>query len=115
MALKMKGLTDFRAGLDAAIDRGTFKAASFVADLAGQLSPVDEGDLQSSARVEPNAPNGGAVYEVKSGGVSGPNKFVDYAEYVEADQPFFDPAVRAIKLKEEVKAEVRALAARSKV
>ena len=115
MALKMTGLTTFRKGIDAAIDRGTFRAAGYVAGIAADLSPVDEGDLRSSARVEPDAADGGAVYTVRSGGIDGPNKFVDYAAYVEADQPFFSPAVRAVSVKQEVQAELRDLAKRSRV
>jgi hypothetical protein len=114
MPLKMNGLTRFRKGVDAAIDRGTFRAAGYMAGLVGDLSPVDEGDLRSSARVEPDAANGGAVYAVKSGGVDGPNKFVDYAAYVEDDQPFFDPARRAINVKAEIQAELAALAKASR-
>lgn len=115
MPLKTTGLQTFRKGLDAAIDRGTFRAARYVAGLAAELSPVDEGDLRSSARVEPDSASGSAVYAVKSGGISGPNKFVDYAAFVEAEQPFFDPAVRAVDVKVEIADELRDLARQSRV
>jgi hypothetical protein len=120
MALKMRGLQKFRSGLDQAIDRGTFRAAEHVRDLARDLAPVDEGDLRSSGRVEPGEPDGSAEYRVVFGGISGPNKFVDYAEYVEEGtpnspaQPYLDPARRAIDVKTEVAAEIKALAGRSK-
>ena len=114
MALKMTGLQRFRDGLDEAIDLATFDTARDIQQPVRELSPVDEGDLQSSARIDPDAPNGSAEYAVKSGGVRGPNKFVDYAAFVEADQPFFQPAVKAIDRKQRYRERLAALAARSR-
>lgn len=113
MALKMTGLQRFRADLDKTIDQAVFDTAQDMVTLMRQITPVDEGDLRSSDRVEPDAPDGGAVYAVRSGGVSGPNKFVDYAEYVEEDQPFFAPAVEAIDLQFRLREALTALAKRS--
>lgn len=113
MPLRMTGLQRFRAGLDDAIDRAAYATAQDIAEPVRDLSPVDEGDLRSSARVEPAEPNGGAEYAAKSGGIPGPNKLVDYAAYVEDDQPFFEPAVRAIDLRLRFREELAALAARS--
>lgn len=115
MPLKYAGLTAFKNSLDKEIDLATFETAHDVMSIVHDLSPVDEGDLQSTARIEPSEANGGAEYAVESGGISGPNKFVNYAGIVEADQPFFAPAVRAIDRLFRYRQRIAALAARSKV
>lgn len=118
MALNLRKLTAFRAGLPDAIDRGTARAAALVNDLAVQLAPEDEGDLKATGRVEPDAGQGDGTYRVVFGGASGPNKFVDYApavEYGRTDepnypaQPYLTPAAREIDIKAEIKAEILAL------
>lgn len=114
MALKSKGLTYFRKHIDRVIDRATFRTAGYVRDLGQDLAPVDEGDLESSGRRDPDEPNGEAEYLVIFGGIEGPNKFVDYAEFVEEDQPFLGPALDAVDLKGEIETAIKGLAAVSK-
>lgn len=117
MALRTRGLTTFRDGVNAAIDRGVFRAATLVEDLATQLAPEDTGALKASGRVEPDAPNGGQAYQVVFGGGA-----VDYAQYVERGtdnpnypaQPYLGPAREAIDLKAEIAAELRALAGKAR-
>lgn len=116
--LNTSGIQTFRKGARQAIDRGVGRAAGYVADLAKQLAPEDEGDLKDSVRV--SGEPGSLKRSVLVGGVSGPNKFVDYAAFVEygtADspaQPFLTPATKAINVAKEVKAELRALVGKSR-
>lgn len=111
--LNVDRLRRIRAGAPAAVDRGVARGAEYIRDLAQQLAPEDEGDLKSTIRVEGQEGSGKRL--VRAGGVSGPNKFVDYAEHVEygtADspaQPFMTPAVKAINVAKEVRAELRKL------
>lgn len=123
MALNLSGLQAFAAGLQAAIDRGAHRAATYVTDLAVDLAPEDEGDLKATGRVEPDAPDGSGQARVVFGGASGPHKYVDYAGIVEHGnpdepnypaQPYLEPATKAIDVKAEIAAELRALAARSR-
>jgi HK97 gp10 family phage protein len=111
MPLTNNRLPQIRAGLAAAADRGVDRAADHIVNLAQQLCPVDEGDLRSTIRKEGDAGTGERF--VKAGGISGPNKFVDYGAFVEYGtdkspaQPFFFPAVEAIDISIEVEVEVR--------
>jgi HK97 gp10 family phage protein len=114
VTLKKNGLVRFRKEIGAAIDRGVDRAADYVVDLAQQLAPVDEGDLKSTIRKEGEA--GSRRRKVKAGGISGPNKFVDYPAFVEYGtedspaQPFMTPAAQAINVGAEVRDEIAALA-----
>ena len=113
MALKLDTLRALKGRIPQAIDRGTARAAGMIRDLAVQLAPEDEGDLKATGRVEPAPGAGAGVYTIVFGDASGPNKFVDYAAYVEygtADspaQPFLTPAVHAVNLAAEIAKELR--------
>lgn len=113
MAVKTPGLRRYYREVRKAMDRGVDRAADYAVDLIEQLAPKDEGDLASTARKE--GEEGSGRRTVKVGGAEGPNKFVGYAADVEYGthispaQPFFTPAVRAINVKAEVKAEVEKL------
>lgn len=115
MPINLRKLNAFRAGVPAAIDRGTHQGAVFIKDLAVQLAPEDEGDLKTTGRVEPEAGQGDGTYQVIFGGQAGPNKYVDYPRPVEfgtedsAAQPFLTPAKEQIDVKAEIAAELRAL------
>lgn len=114
MALKLTGLQKFRSGIDDAIDDGVFATASGAVTAMRPDTPVDEGDLVFSERIDPPAPDGGAVYAVRAGGISGPNKFVNYAAFVEARDGFFSDAVATVDLRANVRQRVTALAKRSR-
>lgn len=108
MAVKKKNnIPVLRRAIGDAISDGVQNAAEMVAQLAGELAPVDEGDLATTPRVEP----GKNKYRrrVVAGGIAGPNKIVNYAQFVEPDQPFLKPALKAIDVKTEVAASVKAL------
>lgn len=113
MTLRKNNLTALRRGLNGAIDRGVERGAGHIKDLAQQLCPVDEGDLKSTIRVE--GEGGSRRRQVKAGGISGPNKYVNYAPYVEYGtarspaQPFMHPAADAIDVGAEVQIEIRSL------
>lgn len=113
MALNIDTLRAIARRVPGALDRGVARAAAHIRDLAVQLAPEDEGDLKATGRVEPAPGAGDGVYTIVFGDASGPNKFVDYAAYVEygtADnpaQPFLLPAVEAINLAAEVAKELR--------
>jgi hypothetical protein len=110
MALKTGGLTAFREGLTGVLDRTMFRAAGYVLEIADQIVPVDEGDLKSSGRREPEGLNGSAEYRVAYGNRAGPNKFVDYQRYVESDQPYLGIAVREVDISAIAREELEALA-----
>jgi HK97 gp10 family phage protein len=111
--LDVSGIRRMRKDAPAAIDRGVARGAGFIADLAEQLAPEDEGDLKATVRVE--GVEGSGRRTVVAGGQSGPNKFVDYPAHVEYGtpdspaQPFMTPAAKAINVSKEVKAELRKL------
>ncbi len=115
MALKTTGLDRFLAGLDGAIDRGVYRSATMIADLAVQLAPEDSGDLKRSGHVEPATLDGSGVAHVVFD--------MPYAGYVEHGtsnpnypaQPYLGPAAAAIDVQQEIAQELRALAARSRV
>ena len=83
------------------IDQGASDWADAVVEKAQELVPVDEGDLQSTIRKEKGERAG--VYQVVAGGKSGPNKYVDYARFVEYGtgrgpaQPYLTPAWRQVR------------------
>lgn len=118
MPINLRKLQAYRAGVPDAIDRGTHQAATFIKDLAVQLAPEDEGDLKETGRVEPSAGQGDGTYQVLFGGMSGSNKYVDYARHVEFGtedsdaQPFLTPAKEQIDVRAEIAEELRALARR---
>ena len=115
MPLNLRRLQAFRAGLSDALDRGAHEAGVQVLDLAKQLCPVDQGDLQSTGRLIPEQPDGSRSVSVVFGGASGPHKFVDYAAYVEygtsqsAAQPFLTPAAHAIDVTASMAAAIKRL------
>lgn len=118
MPINYAKIAAYRAGVPAAIDRGTSRSATFIKDLAVQLAPEDQGDLKSTGRVEPEAGQGDGEYRVVFGGQDGPNKPVDYARHVEFGteasdaQPFLTPAKEQIDVRAEIAEELRALARR---
>ncbi len=98
------------AGVGPAIDRGVHRGATYIKDLAVQLAPEKTGALKASGHVEPASPDGSGTAKVIFD--------VEYAatvEYGRSDlpeypaQPFVAPAVKTIKVKKEVQAELRAL------
>lgn len=123
MTLNDSGLARFQAGIPGAIDRGTWRRAEQVREVALQLVPVDQGDLQSTGRLDPEQPNGSAVYSVVFGGINGPHTFVDYAIAVERGtdnptypaQPYLEPAVREIDPRIAYQDELQSLVARSRI
>ena len=114
MARRINGLQKYRREASERMDKALDRAAHYIADLAQQLAPKDEGDLASTVRVEGEPGTKRRV--VKVGGMAGPNKYVDYAPPVEYGtdtspaQPFFTPAREAIDVKAEIRAELLALA-----
>lgn len=115
MTLKTGGLQKFLAGLDGVEDRTAFRAAGYALDIADQIVPVDEGDLKSSGRREPETLNGSKEYKVIYGNRQGPNKYVDYQNYVEDDQPFLSIAEREVDMQAIGREELQALAARCRI
>lgn len=121
MTLNMAGLQVFRAGLADAVDDGVAQAAEYVRDLAEQLAPEDEGDLKETVRVLPKEQDG--VRFVAAGGISGSNKFVDYAVFVEYGtsnenypaQPFMTPAAEQIDVDLEIAKTLKELERRCAV
>lgn len=113
MALDKRKLQVLRRGAAAAIDRGVDRAADYGVELADQLAPEDEGDMKATIRKEGEV--GSRKRQIVVGGISGPNKFVDYAEHVEYGtdespaQPFMHPAADAIDVELEVERELQAL------
>lgn len=105
-----------RAQLRPATARGVARAAGYVADLARQLAPVDEGDLRDSIQVEPTGPD--LKMAVTAGrGLPDPrailNEYGGDSIFYPA-QPYMTPAAEAIDVAREVKAELRALIKRSR-
>jgi hypothetical protein len=78
-------LMQFATSVPNVLDQGAQETAEDVRDLAKQLAPEDEGDLKATVRVLPKAAEGERT--VAAGGESGPNKFVDYAIFVEYGDP----------------------------
>jgi hypothetical protein len=121
MTLNDAGLRAFLAGLEGAIDQGAQETAEDVQRLAQQLAPEDEGDLKATVRVLPKERDGERL--VAAGGISGPNKFVDYAVFVEYGtsepnypaQPFMTPAAEHIDPVFRFKAKLKELEGRSRV
>jgi hypothetical protein len=76
--------------LPVAVDALMVEAAEEVGlPIAQQLCPVDTGRLQESIRVErPRR----LLVKLLAGGVTIDGVLVDYAPYVEPDQPFLEPA-----------------------
>lgn len=69
------------------------KEADKVLDHAQEIVPWDEGDLHDTHRREKVMANrDGVIYRVAAGGMSGPNKFVNYAEKVHANDPWLKNA-----------------------
>ena len=109
MAVNTSGIDAIISGLEAAIDRGVFRAAGYVKDLAVDLAPESSGDLKRSGHLEPGAVDGGGAYRVVFD--------MPYATYVEHGndnpnypaQPYLAPAKKAIDVTSEVKAEIAAL------
>lgn len=96
-------LSKIANGFDAAIDRGVYRTAEDQLELEWQLTPEDTGDLKATERIEPAEGQGDGHYEVVAGGAPGKQRKrpVNYAGFVEADQPYasaaaknIDPAVR---------------------
>lgn len=98
------------AGVSGAVDRGTHRGASYILELARELAPEDTGDLKASGHLRPDAPNGSASYQVV---FSMPySKAVEYGRSDMPNypaQPFMAPAVKQIKVKKEIRAELQAL------
>lgn len=118
MALKLGGLTAFKAGLADAIDAGAKHGADLIADLAQQLAPEDEGTLKDSKQVRPGDEPG--TYIVSFGGPgTGAEDYATIVEYGDPSnpnypaQPYLGPAKKAINVKAEIQKQIRALAARS--
>ena len=118
MALNLRGLQAFQAGLPAAIDAGAQQAAEHIGDLARQLAPEDTGALKDSLRVTPG--DGPGHWIVSFGGNA---TGVDYAEIVEYGdpsmpnypaQPYLTPATKQINVKAEIKKAIQDLAKRSR-
>lgn len=112
MPLNIARLRSVSRGLPAAVDRGVFRTAQEVYEDADANVPVDTGDLRASGRIEPDAPDGSASYQVVYGGGA-----VDYARWVEEGndnpnypaQPYLGPARKRAKLRQNVQAEIRRL------
>src|SRR5262245_42678593 len=111
VALNLSGLRTMSEGTNEAINRGVARAAHLMAELAAQLAPVDTGALRDSIHAEPG--DGVNQWRVVAG--------VSYAVWVEYGnqyspaQPFLTPAMRAIDVDLEIKRELQALIARSRV
>lgn len=100
-----------RAGLNKAVATGNYRAAGFVADLAAQLAPEDEGDLKRSIKVVTEESD---LQQVVTAGEGLPDPRAIMNEYGGITinypaQPYMTPAARAIKPEQEVVAEVVAL------
>lgn len=102
--------TQIADGVPGAIDRGVFRAATYVKDLAVELAPKKTGDLKASGHLEPASADGGGEYQVIFD-----VPYANAVEYGRSDepnypaQPFLGPAKKAIKVRKEVAAEMRAL------
>lgn len=102
--------TQIADGVPGAIDRGTFRAATYIKDLAVELAPEESGDLKASGHLEPAAANGGGEYKVVFG-----MPYSATVEFGRSDmpqypaQPYLGPAVKEIKVRKEIAAEMRAL------
>lgn len=110
MALNLRGLQSFRAGLPDAIDAGAKQAADYVGDLAQQLAPEKTGALKASKDVQPGGKPGSYVV---SFGVPYA-AFVEYGTYASPAQPYLTPALKAINVKVEIKKAIQALARNSR-
>ena len=107
MALKRNRIPATRKAVEAAAARGVARAAGYVADLAQQLAPVDTGALRASIRVEPSEP---ALRMTVTAGRGLPDAravFQEYGTSRQPAQPYLTPAAKAIKVGQEVKAEIR--------
>lgn len=117
MALK-SNLGKIARGLDPALDRAAYATAADVAALERQLTPVDSGDLKGSERIEPARGSGAGQYQV----VAGEPGSVDYAVFVERgttnpnypEQPYAEPAARAIDPTFRAKRELNDLARKNR-
>lgn len=123
MATRSK-LPQLRAQARAAVARGAFRGATLIVDLARQLAPYDDRPtrppgphLRDTIQVEPATP--ATQLAVTAGrGLPDPrallNEYGGDSIFYPA-QPYMTPAVRAISVPREVKAELRALIKRSRV
>lgn len=111
MPLDISGLQNYRNGLAGARDRGSYRTAEDVLSLQQDLTPVDSGDLKGSEHIEPEQGSGNGQYSV----VAGDGEEVDYAAFVEDDQPFAAPAAKRIRPGLRVAQEIRALAKQSRI
>jgi hypothetical protein len=74
-----------------AAHRRNVQIAETAKPAAVQLCPKDSGDLASTIRVEKNP--WALTAALQAGGQAKSGREVDYAKYVEADQPFILPAI----------------------
>jgi HK97 gp10 family phage protein len=119
MALK-SNLGKIAAQVDPAIKRGVQRSGAMVVDLARQLVPKDTTSLMRTIRNEDGP--GPLDVTVIAGDPTAQNirsgEPVSYAPHVEygtarsAAQPFFTPAYKAIDVRREVEAEIRAILGR---
>lgn len=117
--IDLSGLIAFVEGVEEAFEAGNDRAANFVADLARQLCPVDEGDLRGTIRVEDGQqPTTRLILAGDPSATRDDGRPVDYAPHVEYGtasspaQPFMTPAANAIRPELEITSELQALAAR---
>jgi CTP:molybdopterin cytidylyltransferase MocA len=71
--------------------RRNVEIAETAQPIAFQLCPKDSGDLASTIRVAKNPQ--ALTASLAAGGPAQSGEDVDYAKYVEADQPFIKPAI----------------------
>jgi hypothetical protein len=79
------------SGIADAIAWGVEQDAGDIADVARQIVPVDTGALKSSIRLD--AAEGAPERQV----IAGDPPEIDYAPYVEPDQPFLEPASTVVQ------------------
>lgn len=91
---KINRLPQLARALPEAIDELQNEVMEEVAvPVARQLVPVDKGNLQESIRHERRRRN---LHLLIAGGVTINGVFVDYAPYVEKDQPFLKPTMEYV-------------------
>ena len=109
------GISAFMRRIIPAIHKEVIDLAKDAADMARDRCPVDTGSLKRTIRVEDNSSGQDIKIEIKSGGMQGSSKFVDYAADVEygtenmSAQPHMRPSATWFKknfigrLKQELK------------
>jgi len=84
-------MNNLRAQGEQAAFRRNVQIAEAAKPAAVQLCPKDTGDLASTIRVQKNPR--ALTAALVAGGKAKSGREVDYAKYVEADQPFIKPAM----------------------